>query len=337
MFARHFAANFVNILILACLVIGAIVYWGRNEMTVEGPLTADTVFEVKRGESFNSVSNRLGDSGIISSPSVFRMSARYSGQDRKLKFGEYQVRATASMTEVLELVTSGKGIQYQVTIPEGFSSFQIVERLKANEDLTGEIKELPIEGSLAPNTYAYNRGDSRETILKKMRDEQVKILDAAWSNRQADLPYKNKEEALVMASIVEKETGVASERDVVAAVFVNRLRKGMRLQTDPTVIYGLTNGERVLGRGLRRSELVKKTPYNTYVIPALPPGPIANPGKAAIEAALNPAESPYLFFVADGTGGHVFAETLKQHNVNVAKWRAIERQRKAEEKKNQEN
>jgi len=183
---------------------------------------------------------------------------------------------------------------------------------------------LPAEGSLAPNTYAISKGDSVEVVLARMMREQQRILDEAWENRAADLPYKSKEEALIMASIIEKETGIKAERRDVAAVFVNRLNKGMRLQTDPTVIYGLTLGKETLGRGLRRSELARETPYNTYIIDGLPPTPIANPGKEAIEAALNPAKSDNLYFVADGSGGHVFSRTLAEHNRNVAKWRRIE-------------
>ncbi len=322
--ARHFAANFLNVVIVGLVVLGGLVYWGQQEFTGQGPLAEDTEFTVERGERLQNVADRLADAGAISNPYIFRLAARYSGQEDNLKFGDYAIPARASMEEVLALISSGKGINYQVTIPEGWSSYQIVEKLQSVEELAGEAVSLPAEGSLAPNTYAISKGDSVEVVLARMMREQQRILDEAWENRAADLPYKSKEEALIMASIIEKETGIKAERRDVAAVFVNRLNKGMRLQTDPTVIYGLTLGKETLGRGLRRSELAKETPYNTYIIDGLPPTPIANPGKEAIEAALNPAKSDNLYFVADGSGGHVFSRTLAEHNRNVAKWRRIE-------------
>jgi UPF0755 protein len=228
------------------------------------------------------------------------------------------------MEEVLATITSGRGVQRRVTIPEGFTSWQVVQRLNETPELTGEIAEIPPEGSLAPNTYFFGRGDARALLIEQMTEAQKIIVAEAWSRRAPDLPYATPEEMLVMASLVEKETGVNSERDKVAGVFVNRLRDGIRLQTDPAVIYGVTEGRESLGRGLRQSELQRDTPWNTYVHEGLPPTPIANPGLAAIEAAVNPADVPYYYFVADGTGGHVFAETLSEHNVNVAKWREIE-------------
>ncbi|MCT8329235.1 endolytic transglycosylase MltG [Albidovulum sediminis] len=217
----------------------------------------------------------------------------------------------------------------RITLAEGVTSWQVVEALKRADFLTGEAGDVPAEGYLKPDSYEVRRGSERGALLAEMGQRQRAAIDALWAERSPDLPYDTPEEALVMASIVEKETGVPEERPVVASVFVNRLRQGMRLQTDPTVIYGLTEGRGVLGRGIRQSELKKETPYNTYVIDGLPPTPIANPGEESIRAALNPAETKYLFFVADGTGGHVFAETLEEHNANVAKWREIEAQQKA--------
>ncbi|NDR56073.1 endolytic transglycosylase MltG [Aliiruegeria sabulilitoris] len=213
---------------------------------------------------------------------------------------------------------------YRVTLAEGVTSWQVVESLKAAEFLSGEISEIPAEGYLAPDSYETTRGGNRAAILERMEAKQETILAELWQTRQAGLPLESPEEALTLASIVEKETGVAAERPLVASVFVNRLNQGMRLQTDPTVIYGITEGKGVLGRGLRQSELRGATPYNTYVIQGLPPTPIANPGRQAIAATLNPDTSDYLFFVADGTGGHAFAATLREHNVNVARWREIE-------------
>ena len=215
----------------------------------------------------------------------------------------------------------------RIAIAEGVTSWQIVEGLRAASFMSGEIADIPPEGSLAPDTYDIRPDASRQELLDQMGARQAAFLQTAWEGRAPDLPYETPEEALIMASSVEKETAVAAERPVVASVFVNRLRQGMRLQTDPTVIYGVTEGRQVLDRGLRRSELDTPTPYNTYVIPGLPPTPIANPGRASIQATLHPDDTDYIFFVADGTGGHAFARTLDEHNANVARWREIERQR----------
>ncbi len=230
-----------------------------------------------------------------------------------------------------ELVSASEkpDARLRVAVAEGATSWQIVEGLKAAGFLSGDISGVPAEGSLAPDTYDVKRDASRQELVNEMAGRQTRILEAAWEGRDPDLPYASPEEALIMASIVEKETGVAAERPVVASVFVNRLRQGMRLETDPTVIYGVTKGEAVLDRGLRRSELQRRTPYNTYQIEGLPPTPIANPGKAAIEAALHPEQTNFIFFVADGSGGHAFARTLEEHNANVARWREIERQQGA--------
>lgn len=217
--------------------------------------------------------------------------------------------------------------RYRIAMAEGVTSWQVVEALKEIDVLKGEIEEIPPEGMLAPNSYEVRVGDDREALVAKMQEQQAALLAAAWERRDKDIPLKTPEEALIMASIIEKETGVAGERPQVASVFENRLRQGMRLQTDPTVIYGITKGQGVLGRGLRQSELRKKTPYNTYVIDGLPPTPIANPGKDSIEAAVHPAKTDYLFFVADGSGGHAFAATLEEHNANVRRWREIEKER----------
>ena len=230
----------------------------------------------------------------------------------------------AALPDDLRAAIDAKDARLRIAMAEGVTSWQVVEALKQADFLSGEVKERPPEGSLSPDTYEVLRGADRAALIADMTDRQAKILQTAWENRAQDLPYETPDQALVMASIVEKETGVPDERRQVASVFVNRLEKGMKLQTDPAVIYGVTKGEGVLDRGLRRSELAKETPYNTYIIDGLPPTPIANPGKAAIEAALNPEATDYLYFVADGSGGHAFATTLEAHNANVAKWRKIE-------------
>ncbi len=231
------------------------------------------------------------------------------------------------MSEVVEIITSGRSIQHAITIPEGLTSEQIVERLMQNELLVGEIGSIPAEGSLLPDTYRINRGTTRESLIARMASEQRRVLNEIWSRRAKDLPLRNPRELVTLASIVEKETGRADERPRVASVFYNRLEKKMRLQSDPTIIYGIVGGKATLGRPISRADIDRPTAYNTYTIPALPPGPIANPGRAAMEATANPSRTRDLYFVADGTGGHAFAETLEQHNRNVARWRQIEAQR----------
>jgi UPF0755 protein len=230
---------------------------------------------------------------------------------------------------VPEAFTAAEGqadVRWRVTVAEGVTSWQVIDALRRAEFLGGEVPDVPPEGSLAPDSYEVERGADRAALVALMTERQTAVLAEEWANRAGVVPYATPEEALIMASIVEKETGIPEERGQVASVFVNRLEQGMKLQTDPTVIYGVTGGEGVLGRGLRQSELRRETPYNTYVIDGLPPTPIANPGRAAIRAALNPDSTDYLFFVADGTGGHAFAQTLEEHNANVARWRQIEAQ-----------
>ncbi|WP_108484078.1 endolytic transglycosylase MltG [Oceaniglobus ichthyenteri] len=235
--------------------------------------------------------------------------------------------ATGVVPEEYTTVRDQADVRFSIALAEGVTSWQIVEGLKAAEFLTGEVSEIPPEGSLAPDSYEVRPGADRNALLAQMSAAQTERLAEVWRNRDEDIPISSPEEALILASLIEKETGVPEERPEVAAVFVNRLRQGMRLQTDPTVIYGITNGQGVLGRGLRRSELDRETPYNTYRIDGLPPTPIANPGLASLQAAVNPGESDFLYFVADGTGGHAFAVTLAEHNANVAKWRQIEAER----------
>lgn len=251
--------------------------------------------------------------------------------------------ATNSLVEVVKFDPAGEvpavyteakeagDLRWQITLAEGVTSWQVVNALKQADFLSGEVAEVPAEGSLAPDAYDVDANEDRGSLLAKMQAKQKAIIEELWPLRAEGLPYDSPEEAMVMASIVEKETGIAAERPMVASVFVNRLREGMKLQTDPTVIYGITKGEGVLGRGLRASELRRATPYNTYLIEGLPPGPIANPGRLSIEATLHPASSDYLYFVADGTGGHVFAKTLAEHNQNVAKWREIEAQQREQQ------
>ena len=239
---------------------------------------------------------------------------------------EYDVGQDAT-PEIYTTVRQEPDTRYRIALAEGVTSWQVVESLKNMDVMEGEVADLPAEGSLAPDSYEVRPGDDRAALIAQMAEAQVERVSSVWAGRDSSVPLSSPEELLTLASIVEKETGLASERGTVAAVFVNRLNRGMKLQTDPTVIYGVTQGQGILGRGLRRSELRRATPWNTYVIDGLPPTPIANPGLASLEAAANPPDSEFIFFVADGTGGHAFAETLEQHNANVARWREIEAER----------
>ncbi|WP_297973934.1 endolytic transglycosylase MltG [uncultured Amaricoccus sp.] len=327
---RHVAANALTLLILALVLLFGVVTWVKSQVNGRGPLQAPLEFQVERGEGLGRVADRLAEAGAISNAGIFRIAARYGELDAGIRFGDYSIPAGASMREILELLNRGGNLVRQVVVPEGLTSWQVVELLKGRPELAGEVAEVPAEGTLAPAGYDFQRGEDRNALIARMEARQQEILAAAWAGRAPDLPLASPEELLTLASIVEKETGVAEERARVARVFVNRLERGMRLQTDPTVIYGITRGEGVLGRGLRASELAAATPYNTYARAGLPPGPIANPGAAAIEAAAHPAAGEELYFVADGTGGHAFAATLEEHNRNVAAWRRIEAQRAAE-------
>lgn len=327
---KNVAANVMSILIVVGLVFLGGLGFARQQVSAPGPLAEPLRMSVEKGARWTGVSEKLAEAGAIESPRLFRLAARYAGKSGDLKFGEYEIPAEASMEDILALVTTGGNVHYNVTIAEGLSTALAIARIEETEFLTGEIGEMPTEGSLLPETYSVSRGETREELIKRMQSDMQAVLDEAWDNRAPDLPLKSKEEMLILASIVEKETR-PQEHKKVASVFINRLNRGMKLQTDPTVIYGITLGQGPLGRGLKRSELRAATPYNTYVINGLPPTPIANPGRESIQAVANPDETPYLFFVADGTGGHAFAESLDEHNRNVANWRKIEAERKAAE------
>lgn len=301
-----------------------------------GPLDVSRAISIPRGEGRIAIAERLEREGIIANRWTFVLNhlvqnALESGEAGELKAGEYEFKKSTSMREVLRTLIDGKSILAKLTIPEGLTSQQIVERLRAEPSLSGEITAVPPEGSLLADTYAFSKGRDRQELLDLMRTEQQRLLTRVWERRQADIPLAAPEEALILASVIEKETGRADERERVAAVFVNRLRKGMRLQSDPTIIYGIVAGQGPLGRPITRGDIEQKTPYNTYHIPRLPPTPICNPGRAAIEAALNPAKTGDLYFVANGDGGHAFSATLKDHNAAVADWRKIEREMRAKQ------
>ena len=326
---KSFLVFLFGLFALVLVAAGTGGYFAWREMSRPGPLAEDAVILFEPGASVVSMADRLEDAGAIRYPELFRATVRLRGEDGALKAGEYRIPARASVNEIIDLLVEGKSILHYLTAPEGRTTQQILKIIAENGALVGELTLTPGEGELLPETYAFTRGRSRDELVRDMMKAQDAVIENLWRSRAMDLPFSTPEEAIILASIVEKETGVAAERALIAAVFVNRLRKNMRLQSDPTVIYGLTAGE-PLGRGLRVSELERATPYNTYVIPGLPPTPIANPGRAAIEAVLNPADSDALYFVADGAGGHVFAKSLAEHNRNVAEWRRIERARREE-------
>ncbi len=379
---RNIASTALSFFVVVLIVLGGLIAWGQRQYSDPGPLEAAICVKVPAGASFRTVSQNLAEQGAVSSASVLRIGASYTGKSSALKAGSFLVPEGASMADIVDLVTRGGastcgseivyriGIldaeirvreldpttqrfvtqaefapdaeqipsdylklrneadtRYRVAVAEGATVWQVADALSKAEFLVGDAGDLPSEGMLAPDSYEVRAGDKRADVIALMVAEQQTRLADAWANRASDLPYDTPEKALIMASIVEKETGLSSERPQVASVFVNRLRRGMRLQTDPSVIYGITHGQGSLGRGLRQSELRGDTPFNTYVNEGLPPTPIANPGLASIEAAMNPAATDYLFFVAktlNPADGHAFAATLTEHNRNVANLRALE-------------
>ena len=318
----------IGVLVAGLIGAASLGYWGYRQAARPGPHSEDVVVLLESGLSLPAIATRLEQAGVVRDRRIFMAVVRLRDRAAALKAGEYRIAAGSSMLGIIDQIVEGKSILHFFTVPEGLTTAQILRLLEADETLIGEISLAPPEGALLPETYGFTRGRSRDAMIAEMLQAQSSYLDAVWPRRAPELPISTREEALILASIVEKETAVPSERPRIAAVFVNRLRKGMRLESDPTIIYGLTGGE-PLGRGLRVSEIKRETPYNTYRIRGLPPTPIANPGKEAIAAVLNPAETDDLFFVADGAGGHAFASTLEAHNRNVAEWRRIERDRAA--------
>jgi len=334
--ARHplvVSLNFViTIAVAAVLLIAGLGLYTKVQFDQAGTLAEDLVIPVAPGAGLTDIAELLEESGAISSRLVFRVAVTFYGNQSRLQAGEYLIPAQSSMREIMDLMIEGDTLFYAVTIPEGLTSQQIVDRLMANEILVGDIAEVPPEGTLLPETYQFSRGDTRQSVLDRMRRDHDRVVAEIWDRRAPGLPIATPEELVILASIVEKETGIADERSRVAAVFINRLNSGMRLESDPTIIYGLFGGAGApAGHVLLQSELNRQTPYNTYQIDGLPPGPIANPGVAALEAVANPSQTNDLFFVADGTGGHVFAQTYEEHLRNVARWRQIEDNRGAAE------
>jgi len=317
----------IGLVVLAVLTGGGIAllfHWAQGVYRGPGPLSAETTLVIESGSGLQWIAAELQDAGIIDQREVFIAMLRYTGQHRQLKAGEYSFEPGISQQDVVEKLIAHQVVRRSLTVPEGRTVAEILDIIATAEGLEGDIPDPPPpEGSLLPETYLYQRGDSRAEVIARMRESMDDALDMLWQGRAENLPFTTPEEALILASIIEKETGVAAERARIAGVFINRLLRGMRLQSDPTVVYALTGGTGPLGRALTRQDWKVDNPYNTYQITGLPPGPIANPGREALEAALQPMRTKELYFVADGTGGHAFAETLAEHNRNVVKWRRI--------------
>jgi len=355
---RHPLVVFLNfvltLIVIAVVGAGIGVFVGKMQFDNPGAFDQDRTVTIDRGVGLNAIADQLSRSGVITNKWLFVAGVRLARQESALKSGEYLIPAHASMRDIMDAMVEGKATVYAITIPEGLTSQQIVDCMMADTvlvdgktsglnpaqiakckaaaaSLIGDIAEIPPEGSILPETYNFSRGDTRENLLNRMRRERDRAVTEIWARRAPDLPIKTLEQMTVLASIVEKETSLSDERSRVAAVFINRLRLNMKLQSDPTVIYGLFGSKgRPQNYALKRSDLDVQSPFNTYMVAGLPPSPIANPGRASLEAVANPSRTRDLFFVADGTGGHVFAETYEEHLKNVARWREIKEQKASE-------
>ena len=288
---------------------------------LEGPLLEEIHFEIDKNQSLTSISSKLKKYGIIRSKILFLSYIKLKGYEKRIRFGEYLLPRRINLENLLDLFSSGKQINYSITIPEGWSSWKIMKFLNSNKYLSGEVESLPVEGSLSPDTYFVAKGENKNKVIRRMQLRQEEILMKIWSDRDSDLPLNSPRDLLILASIIEKETGKSAERRIIASVLINRITKGMRLQVDPTVIYGLTEGKEKLGRPLISKDLKTASDYNTYLLSGLPKGPICNPGKDSIMAASKPEKTNFLYFVADGEGGHLFSENLSEHNKNVKRWK----------------
>jgi len=325
---KKVSAFLVTAGLLGAAVVGGAYYWLDTNYKSSWILEAEKVVDIPSGSGVSTIADILKAEGVIQNTTAFKIALRLHKMDKALKAGEFLFPAHVTPEEVARILKEGKTVLHRVTFPEGLTSVEIIRLLNGEAGLDGIIMVTPPEGSLLPETYTFHKGMKRERMVMQMKTAMSKTLIDLWTKRQDGLPLKDMREALILASIVEKETAVSSERAKVAGVFVNRLKKRMRLQTDPTVVYGITQGQAPLGRPLSKKDLKTPTPYNTYTNYGLPPGPITNPGRASIEAVLNPDKTDALYFVADGTGGHAFSKTLREHNRNVRKWRKIERSRK---------
>ena len=309
-----------KVIVLLVIMAACAAAYARKMVYQDGPLTEAVTVLVPKGAGSAGVAVRLQQGGVINHPFLFRIAARLSGKDKLLKAGEYRFEPQISMAGAIDKLAAGEIVYHQLTVPEGLMSIQVAEIINKAPNLGGEPLPKFEEGGFLPETYTYKYGDTKQDVWNEGKAAAQKVLMQAWENRDDDLPVKNPEELLVLASIIEKETAIDEERAVVASVFVNRLRKGMKLQTDPTVIYALTEGNAELKRSLKRKDLQVDSPYNTYKYYGLPPKPICNPGAASIWAAAHPADTDYLYFVADGKGGHNFSRSLAEHNKSVREW-----------------
>jgi UPF0755 protein len=317
----------ITIVLVLMIGVGGAYVYGKQLIEAPGPLKEDKIVNIPARAGKRDIADVLQREGVIDvNPWAFIGGVFALKASSELKPGEYSFQKNASLRAVIGTIVEGKVVQHAVTIPEGLTSEQIVARLSESEIFSGSVKEMPREGTLLPETYKFPRGTTREQVIQRMQQSQKRVLAEIWERRNPEIPVRTPEQLITLASIIEKETGKADERSRVAAVFVNRLRQKIKLQSDPTIIYGLVGGKGTLGRPIKRSEIQQPSPYNTYVVDGLPPGPIANPGRASLEAAANPARTRDLFFVADGTGGHTFTETYDQHQKNVAKLRMLEKQ-----------
>lgn len=323
--------NFVALLLVLIIIFAGIAEWGWSAYVAPGPAARNgqaTSVIIPAGKGVKGISHALTAAKVLRHPRVFEVAARLSSAGKALKAGEYAIPSHASIRDIIEFLVAGKTVHHKITLAEGLTSQMIVDEIQADAELTGPVGPVPAEGTLLPETYLFQRGSSRAAIIARMEKAQQKLLDKLWPDRAPGLMIQTKREAVILASVVEKETALPEERRHIASVFMNRLRIGMRLQSDPTIIYGLTKGV-PLGRGLMASEIAKPTPYNTYTVTGLPKGPICNPGRDAIYAVLHPEKTNDLYFVANGTGGHAFSATLADQHKNVRQWRKIERSKKA--------
>ncbi len=316
----------------AALIAGGVVVWGNETFEKPGPLAEDAVIVIQRGAGLRTIAAQLENAGILRYPLLFVAKAKWSGAHRELKAGEYSFAAGVSPAAALAKIRDGDVVIHRITIPEGLTSRQMAALIEAAPALHGKLTGIPAEGSLLPETYDYIFGDTRDALVRRMTEARDTTLAKLWQNRTEGLPLPDPRSASILASIVEKETAEPAERSRIAAVFINRLRRGMRLQSDPTVAYALSGGKGPLAQPLTRTDLTIDSPYNTYVIKGLPPGPIANPGTASLAAVLQPAKTKELYFVADGNGGHAFAKSLREHNRNVARWRRLQRKMRSQAK-----
>ncbi|MFP6771786.1 MAG: endolytic transglycosylase MltG [Alphaproteobacteria bacterium] len=321
--ARRLFKIFLAVTLLTAISLGGGLGWGYAQFTRPGPGDFDRTLVLAKGHGLRDIAVQLADNGVISHALVFRLGVRLGGWSRDLQAGEFRFPARTSMRGVVGILRQGVTVVRRVTVPEGLSSAMVVALLRQTEGLRGKLAQAPGEGTLLPETYHFSHGEERADIVARMALAMQQTVAGLWRGRAKDLPLASPAEAVILASIVEKETSLRAERARVAGVFINRLRLGMRLQSDPTVVFGLTSGAKPLGRPLRRGDLDRATPYNTYRIHGLPPGPIANPGRAALAAVLHPTVGKDLYFVADGSGGHAFAATFAAHKRNVKRWRRL--------------